>query len=108
MIARIESYEYLTRSEKLEVKDLLSQKVLEIVEVHRPNPVLEAEVEAQITEAKEPVVLTDGTRVVVTDSSLVYALDYAVRKKGIMREMRGNQLQYRLPADPIEAGHVTL
>ena len=71
---------------------------------------LGAEIEAQITEATPVVDMAAGEaldRRVIIDSAVAFGIGLAVSKKNIVVGMRGNQLEYRLPNDPVEAGHVT-
>ncbi len=105
-------YQDAPRKTKHAILRDLSRRVLAIVTEHHPEPVLGAEIDAQITE-QTPFVDTAegdpiGKHVYVSDFAVAYAREKAIQNKSVVVGMRGNQLTYRLPADGIEAGHVTV
>ena len=104
-------YQDVPRALKLEVTRDLAQRVLAIVTEAHPEPVLGAEIEAQITEqtpfvdtvAGEPI----DRNVSINSAAVMMAREQAIRRGDIVPDMRGTQVTFRLPADPIEARHVT-
>ena len=103
-------FQDMPRGVKLAIKHDLAQRAINIVTMYHPQPVLGAEIEAQITEATPTVDTAGGEPIdmrVDIGSAVSLAIDLAVSRKNIQLGMRGNQLEYRLPANPIEAGHVT-
>jgi|GEM_PF-4847268 len=104
-------YQDAPRALKQAIVRDLAERVLAIVTDYHPEPVLAAEIEAQITE-QTPFVDTAageeiGKTVSVSDFAVAMAREQATRKGDIVPGMRGNQLTYRLPVDAIEAKHVT-
>lgn len=108
MSEKFADYQDLPRAARQTLVRELSQRVLDIVGAHHPEPVLGAEIEAQISEQASFIDTDDGTHVHIGDDVLWYAREQAVQKGGVIAGMRGNQLTYRLPDDPIEAGHVSI
>ena len=103
-------FQDMPRGVKLAIKRDLAQRAIDIVTMYHPQPVLGAEIEAQITETTPTVDTAGGEPIgnhVEIASAVSYGIGLAVTRKAIHPSMRGNQLEYRLPANPIEAGHVT-
>lgn len=98
-------YQDTPRALKIGITRDLAQRVLAIVTEAHPEPVLGAEIEAQITEqtrfvdtvAGEPL----GRNVSVDGAAVTMAREMAIRKGDIIPGMRGTQLTFRLPVDPV-------
>lgn len=103
-------FQDVPRAVKLAIKRDLAERALDIVTKYHPQPVLGAEIEAQITEATPFVDTAGGEPIgarVDIDGAVGFGIGLAVSKKSIMHGMRGNQSTYSLPSNPMEAGHVT-
>ena len=98
------------RNIRLAIYRDLQQRAVDIVTVSDPEPVLGAEIEAQITEST-PTVTTAEWQVlrdeVEVGSAVALALGKAVDSRRLVMGSRGDQPTYRLPLNPEEAGHVT-
>lgn len=100
-MSEVVGYQDMPRATRQAIVRDLSQRVLDIVTSHHPEPVLGAEIEAQITEVSEIVDIANneplGDRVLLSSMSLALAKEQAVKKHGVVIGSRGNQLTYRLP-----------
>ncbi|MBH1980328.1 hypothetical protein I8H83_05345 [Candidatus Saccharibacteria bacterium] len=99
-----------SRAMKLSITRELANKAVDIVTSYAPDLVLGAEIEAQITESSLLLREAEGQPLdppVYIGNAVVFAIEQALHARRIVHDMRGNQSVYRLPSDPIEAGHVT-
>jgi len=106
------SYQDAKREIRFAIRRDLAQRAIDIVTAYHPKPVLGAKIEAQITEATPVVNTAEGEplerSVMLNDGAVFYAIAQAVDRRHIIHSMRGNQSEYRLPADSVEARHVTI
>ncbi len=104
MVAEIVSYTDLPRKERLAIKRDIAKRVVDIVTEHHPEPVLMAELNAQITSETPIIDSAEGEpldrRVSIGHAGVVvYSAQLAIERGDIVPDSWGDEITYRLPLD---------